>query len=233
MAPDLQILIVSAITIALLHTVTGPDHYLPFIALAKARRWTFVKTICWTMLCGCAHVWSSVFIGLGAAALGWSVSKIEWLQQVRGGLAGWAMLLFGILYIAWAMWRSKRQLKHKHFDVAIDGSLVVYEHSGNEAVAPKDRHAVTPWVMFIIFLLGPCEPMVALLYYPAATSSLYGILLLIAIYTVFTLIAMLAMVSLGFYGLPNLYTTKLEKYMQPLSGLTILVCGVGMLFLNW
>ena len=84
MGQELQILITAAITIACLHTMMGPDHYLPFIAIAKARGWRFGKTLMWVIICGCGHVWSSVLLGLGGAAFGWSLTKVKWLENVRG-----------------------------------------------------------------------------------------------------------------------------------------------------
>jgi hypothetical protein len=37
-------LLLGAAAIALTHTVLGPDHYLPFVALARARRWSVART---------------------------------------------------------------------------------------------------------------------------------------------------------------------------------------------
>ena len=233
MPAELQILLITAISIAFLHTLTGPDHYLPFIALSKSRGWSFGKTLLWTTICGCAHVWSSVLLGLGGAAIGWSLSKVSWLEGIRGGIAGWILLLFGLIYGTWGLIRAWKNKKHKHFDAYEDGSLYVYEHKHGEAVQPKERYKVTPWVMFIIFLLGPCEPMIPLLYFPAAQHSWSGMLLLILVYTVFTLLTMIIMVVLGYYGLSFLKTEKLERYMHALGGLTIFICGVGMVFIGW
>src|SRR5829696_9514996 len=98
---EVQLLLISAISISFLHTISGPDHYLPFIALSKARGWTLTKTVFWTVVCGFGHVWSSVVLGLGGAALGWSVSKLGWFEQVRGGWAGWTLLGFGFIYAIW------------------------------------------------------------------------------------------------------------------------------------
>jgi sulfite exporter TauE/SafE len=233
MQSELQILLITAITIACLHTITGPDHYLPFIALSKARGWSFIKTLSWTIICGCGHVWSSVLLALGGAAIGWNLSKIHFLENVRGGIAGWFMLLFGLLYGTWGLWRAFKNKTHKHFDTYEDGDMYVYEHKHGQAIAPTERHKVTPWVMFIIFLLGPCEPMIPLLYFPAARHSWNGMLLLIITYTLVTLLTMIAMVILGYYGLAFLKTDKLEKYMHALGGLTLLICGAGMVFMNW
>jgi len=233
MHAEMQVLILAGITIACLHTLTGPDHYLPFVALSKARGWSFGKTLLWTVICGCGHVWSSVLLGLGGAALGWSLSKVKGLENIRGGIAGWVLLVFGLVYGIWGWVRAYRNNPHKHFDTYEDGSIYVYEHKHGEAVRPADRHRVTPWVMFIIFVLGPCEPMIPLLYFPAAKNSWHGMLALIIVYTVFTLLTMLVMVGAGYFGLSFFKTSKLERYMHALAGMTIFICGAGMVLMGW
>ena len=233
MPSEMQVLAVTAISIACLHTVTGPDHYLPFIALSKSRGWSFAKTIGCTIICGCGHVWSSVLLGLGGAAIGWSLSKINWIENIRGGIAGWVMLVFGFIYGSWGLHRAYKNNPHKHFDLQDDGSIYVYQHKHGETVTPQNRHKVTPWVMFIIFILGPCEPMIPLLYFSGAKNSWSGIILLIGIYTVVTLLTMITMVTLGYKGLAFVKTEKIERYMHAIGGLTIFICGVSMLFLGW
>lgn len=147
-------LILAAVGVAFLHTITGPDHYLPFIALSRSRGWSYGKTVCWTLICGCGHVWSSLLLALGGAAIGWSLSRIKWLEHVRGGLAGWVMLGFGLIYTVWGLYRGLRGRRHKHFDLHDDGTVYVYEHRHGQVVKPRDRHIVTPWVLFIVFVLG-------------------------------------------------------------------------------
>ena len=233
MQTETQVMIIAAISVSFLHTLAGPDHYLPFIALSKSRGWSFSKTIFWTIICGCGHVCSSVLLGLAAAAIGWSVAGIETLQDIRGGLAGWALILFGVAYTCWGIWKLKRGNAHKHFDMEDDGSLVVYEHNHNRPAMRRDKHTVTPWIMFLIFLLGPCEPMIPLLYFPAAQHSWLLMLLLICVYTICTLVTMTSIVIMGYYGLSFLNSGKLGKYMHPIGGFTIFICGAGMVFLGW
>ena len=45
MESDLGILALTAATIGFVHTVTGPDHYLPFIVIGRARRWSLGRTL--------------------------------------------------------------------------------------------------------------------------------------------------------------------------------------------
>jgi hypothetical protein len=186
----------------------------------------------WTIICGCGHVWSSVLLALGGAAIGWSVSKLHWFEHVRGGIAGWIMLGFGLVYGCWGLLRAFQNKPHKHFDTYEDG-IYVYEHKHGQTVQPSERYKVTPWVMFIIFLLGPCEPMIPLLYYPAASNSIDGMVILISVYTLVTLLTMIAMVFLGYFGISFIQTAKLERYMHAIGGLTIFICGAGMLWMGW
>jgi nickel/cobalt exporter len=64
---SLLVLLGTAATIGFVHTVLGPDHYLPFIVLSKARGWTARKTALVTALAGFALFASGgaiTFLGL-------------------------------------------------------------------------------------------------------------------------------------------------------------------------
>ena len=232
MQSEIIILLVTAVSIAFLHTATGPDHYLPFIALSRSGNWSYRKTIFWTILCGAGHILSSVALGLGVAALGWSLSKLTFIESARGSFAGWGMLGFGIVYTVWGFYNAYLNRPHKHFEMGDKENIYVYEHKHGEAIAPAERHKVTPWVMFIIFLLGPCEPMIPLLYFPVAKDNWQVMLLMIAVYTVITLLTMITVVTLGYYGISFLNTQKTARYIHVIGGFTLLLCGAGMLWLG-
>ncbi|MCK4904609.1 MAG: hypothetical protein KAS35_07930, partial [Candidatus Marinimicrobia bacterium] len=70
---ELQILIWTAISIGFIHTIIGPDHYLPFIMIGRARQWTIIKTMWVTVLCGIGHVIGSVLLGIVGVMLGLSI----------------------------------------------------------------------------------------------------------------------------------------------------------------
>jgi Na+/proline symporter len=45
---------------------------------------------------------------------------------------------------------------------------------------------------------------------------------------------MIVMVILGYYGLSFMKKTdKLERYVHALGGLTLFICGAGMVFMDW
>ena len=96
---EAQILLLTAASIAFLHTVLGPDHYIVFTAIGKARGWSLSRTLRMTVFCGIGHVLSSILIGAVGLLLGTKLLSLTEIESLRGNLAGWALL-------ASVMWRS-------------------------------------------------------------------------------------------------------------------------------
>ena len=57
---EMYVLIMSAASLGVIHTLLGPDHYLPFIVLSKARNWSRPRTLWITFISGVGHVSGSV-----------------------------------------------------------------------------------------------------------------------------------------------------------------------------
>ncbi|UCG69163.1 MAG: hypothetical protein JSV09_15485, partial [Thermoplasmata archaeon] len=88
-------IVITAIVIGIIHTIIGPDHYLPFIVMSKARNWSKPKTVRITILCGLGHVGSSIFLGAIAIFFGASLIALAGIESFRGDLAAWALVFFG------------------------------------------------------------------------------------------------------------------------------------------
>jgi sulfite exporter TauE/SafE len=88
----------TAATIGFIHTVVGPDHYLPFIMMSRAQQWSRTKTLSITFFCGIGHVLSSVALGFVGIAFGIALHKLELIESVRGDIAAWILIVFGLLY---------------------------------------------------------------------------------------------------------------------------------------
>jgi hypothetical protein len=80
MPSSLVVIAATAASIGFLHTLLGPDHYVPFIALAQSGRWSLRKTALVTFLCGIGHVGSSVALGFAGIALGTAVTHIKAIE---------------------------------------------------------------------------------------------------------------------------------------------------------
>lgn len=232
MTTTLYALAITAITISFFHTASGPDHYLPFIVLSKSRKWSMSKTIFLTIFCGLGHVLSSVVLGIIGVYLGWQLNKISWLQDVRGNVSSWALFLFGVIYLIYGVWQAYRNKPHKHFDV-MGNDVYVFQHKHGEVVMPQNRIKVTPLVLFAIFVMGPSEPLIPLLFFSGTQRALPEVITLITVFTISTVFTMLGMVLLGVYGYNLINTEKLERFVHAIGGAVVTLCGAGMLFLGW
>ena len=236
-SPTLWMLILTAAGLGVLHTLTGPDHYIPFIAMSRVGRWSPVKTLMVTLLCGVGHVAGSVLLGAIAIALGWALGGMEALEAGRAGLAGWLLIAFGVTYLAWGVKRAIRRRPHTHAHVHLDGTIHAHSHdhtAGHLHVHADDANtSMAPWVLFAIFVFGPCEPLIPLLMYPAVQHSTAGVIWVTLVFAVCTLVTMSVVVLLGVTGLAfagartPFERTFLARYAHALTGLAIIVCGVA------
>lgn len=226
----LTALIFTAFSIGFIHTLIGPDHYIPFVAMGKARNWSIGKTALITFLCGIGHVASSVVLGLIGIALGFLVGNLEMFEAMRGDIAGWGLLAFGFTYCVWGIRRAILNQPHSHLHVHDD-----HEHTHEHLHAQDHAHVhaekgkadITPWILFTVFVLGPCEPLIPILMYPAAEMSLLGLSLVTAAFSVATIGTMLIIVVLASLGLKPVVFAPLARYSHALAGGTILLCGLA------
>ena len=233
MSSDLTILLATAASVGFIHTVTGPDHYLPFVVIAKARKWTMAKTSLITLACGIGHVGSSVVLGGLGIALGVMLSKIEGIESFRGNLAAWAFVLLGLGYMIWGIYRALRNKPHKHIHYHTGKTTHEHEHmhEQNHDHVHKTEKIVnlTPWVLILIFVLGPCEVLIPMLMYPAAEHGTKGIVLVSSVFAVSTIATMLVIVTLLTTGFNKIPFGKLERWTHAIAGATILLSGIAIL----
>lgn len=236
MSNEIVLLTVTAASIGFFHTLFGPDHYVPFVVMARSRRWTMMRTAVITVLCGIGHVGSSVVLGLAGVALGIAVEKLEWFESLRGTGAAWALIAFGFIYFVYGIRQAVRNRPHTHRHVHPDGSAHEHEHVHHEVHAHIHDEALlsrpVPWALFVIFVFGPCEPLIPLLMYPAARHSVGGMLVVTAVFSAVTIATMLGVVLLGVFGLSFAPMTRMARFSHAVAGLTILLCGCAIQFLG-
>ncbi len=222
------------------HTLTGPDHYIPFIAMSKVGRWSFAKTMVISLVCGVGHVLSSVVLGLIGIAASLAVTRLEWFEGVRGDLAAWMLLSFGLLYMVWGIRRAIRNRPHAHLHAHTDGCEHAHTHTHADAHAHphtsehghessgQSKGRMTPWVLFTIFVFGPCEPLIPILMYPALKLSFWSVVLVAVVFAVCTIGTMLTIVAGGYLGVLKLSSTRLERYAHAIAGGALAACGGAM-----
>lgn len=236
MTSEIYLLAITAASIGFFHTIFGPDHYLPFIVMAKARNWKIRKTMLITFLCGLGHVLSSVVLGFIGIGLGILVGKLEIFESFRGSIAAWALISFGFVYLIWGIRKAiiNKPHTHSHFH---EGGLK-HEHRHTHSDEHSHVHGnekefnITPWVLFVIFVLGPCEPLIPILMYPAAQNSVWGLIFVTTIFSVVTISTMMTVVFISSYGLSLVKLGKLERYTHVLAGFAIFTSGLAIEFLG-
>ena len=227
---EAQILLVTAASVAFLHTILGPDHYLVFTAMGKARSWSLNKTLRIALICGLGHVLGSVIIGIAGIILGAQLASVVEIEGVRGNLAGWALVAFGLMYFAWGLKKAGRGRRHSHVHVH---DKVIHDHEHDHRTDHSHVHdanaksPITPWAIFIIFVLGPCEALIPLFMYPAARQSTGLVVAVAAIFGLVTLATMLGCVALTTIGVDKLKLPTSGRYAQAVAGASVALCGVA------
>jgi len=233
--PEVSVLLIGTMSVAIVHTLAGPDHYLPFIVMGKARKWSAARTTFWTVLCGLGHVGSSVVLALLGVMAGFGLERIQFLEGLRGNLAAWAMIAFGLVYLVWGLKRASRSQEHSHLHAHADGA---HGHGHAHDTTHAHPHGetegfrLTPWILFTIFIFGPCETMIPLVMYPAARGSWHDVWMVVISFSVLTVGTMLAVVLLALKGISLLPELKLSRYSHAMAGGTILLAGCAIQFLG-
>jgi sulfite exporter TauE/SafE len=232
---EMSVLVMSAATLGVIHTLLGPDHYLPFIVLSQARKWTRTRTLWITFISGIGHVTGSVILGLVGIAMGISLGKLEAIESSRGSVVAWMLIAFGLLYTAYGAYKYYKRGAHFHLPAFLRPKSIRHSDlhlSNGDLKKDGDAGRMTPWILFLIFVFGPCEVLIPMLVYPAAEHSGMGIFLVALVFGIATVGTMLLVVMLGYQGFSMVRFKGKEHQLHLFAGLVILAAGVGMQFLG-
>jgi nickel/cobalt transporter (NicO) family protein len=236
MTQEISVLLITAASIGFIHTILGPDHYLPFIVISKARKWTKYKTIWVTTLSGLGHVLSSVLLGTIGIGFGYAVQDLELIETSRGEIAAWLMITFGLIYFIWGLRRAWKSKTHEHTHIHNNGTIHshLHNHHSEHSHVHEGEGTVnlTPWILFTIFVFGPCEALIPMLMIPAANESMAGLVLVTIVFGLSTILTMLTVVLIGIYGVKFIPLGKLEKYTHAIAGLIIFLSGSAIQYLG-
>ena len=223
----------SAFISSIVHTVTGPDHYLPFIALGKSRNWTISRTVFITIVAGVIHVLGTIALGMVFLSLAMETKALEWLTEFRGGFAAWSLLCFGLGYTIWGIihgghYHGNQAKGHTHGGKAFTRRLARFIQS---RVDPEKSNTIISVVVFLIFAFGPVEPLIPLLMVPSSAYGLGAAFLVSLVFMAGTIATMLVLVLGSLHGLkfvPRIF----QNHGHSLAGATLALSGFAMV-LGW
>lgn len=188
-----------------------------------------------TFLCGLGHVLSSVVLGLIGIAVGISVTRLVSVESFRGNIAAWLFIAFGLVYMIISIRNLIKKRKHSHSHFHIDGEKHVHEHNHHKEhthIHQEDTFKTTPWILFLIFVFGPCEPLIPILMYPAAENNISGSILVSVLFSVVTISTMMSIVLAFKLGLNKINLKPVEKYSHLIAGAMIFFSGLAIQFLG-
>ncbi|MHA2611555.1 MAG: hypothetical protein V2G33_04140 [bacterium JZ-2024 1] len=198
----MSVLMISSAVVGVLHAL-APDHWLPFVMLARAQKWSPARLSLITVLAGIGHTASSLLIGTIGIILGIAVESVNLWESRRGDIASLLLIGFGIAYMVWAI----KNLGRKH------------AHAWDKA------RIVSYWTLFALIVFGPCEPLIPLVFagYASGWSSVFLVFL---VFSLATIGMMLVEVHLAFLGVSLVWTHRLEHLGDVLAGGIIALTGI-------
>ena len=215
MPQDLYILLITAVSVGFIHALAGPDHYVPFIAMAKAAGWSKTKTFLITFFSGLAHIFSAILLAFAGILFSMKLSHINAIESLRGNVAGWALIAFGLAYFVWGLRRVFKGSMESKKELKAEGTT-----------------KILPWILFTMFIFGPCEPLIPIIMCAAAKTGMAGAILVSAVFGAVTVGMMLSIVMVASFGINLIPFGKLEKFSHALAGATICLCGMAIQFLG-
>jgi len=136
----------------------------------------------------------------------------------RGLLARWRMAPGAASARQWTA------LVPSHGKLAADGAQ--HPPGGTAGIA-----GLTAWSLFVIFVLGPCEPLIPILMAPAFQVGLWAVVPVTLAFAVTTIGTMAAVVAVAYKGFGVVRLPRLQAHAHTLSGLAITSSGLAILLL--
>ena len=237
MTPEIWVLCGTAATIAFVHTLMGPDHYLPFVAMAKSRDWSVARAMRNTLMCGAGHIVGSVLLGFIGIYASIQLGALELIEGFRGDIAAWALVSVGLVWMVWGLRKGYQRHTHAHWHSHGDVRHIhshdhAHEHAHAHTEEEGGQRSYAGWAIFIVFVLGPCEPLIPILMFPAAKENLLGLVAVTSVFALVTVFTMLAAVAISVWGLKSVRLPAVERYSEAIAGCTIMMCGLSIAVLG-
>lgn len=206
-------LLVSAISVAFFHSL-APDHWVPFVALAKGSRWSMPKLAWVTTLAGLGHVASSLLLGVLGLWAGLAVHHLQGAEAWRGSVGVWLLIGFGIAYALWGF----KHAQHHHPHVSVQEAAKAYA-------------AKRVWMLFAIMVFGPCEPLIPLMFM-ASQAGMAAVWAISLVFSVVTVGMVVGQSLLSYAGVQLIHAPWMERYAHALAGLVIVLTAVFVLLVG-
>lgn len=193
--------------VAFLHAAL-PTHWLPFVLVGRAQKWSTGRTLGVTLLAGLGHVGLTIALGLALVMAGMALQPS--LGGLFHGIVGGLMMAIGVFYV----------VRGRHNHALPEASRRAYA---------SDRAAIAALVTLLT--LSPCEAFLP--YYLAGMEHGWqAFLVLSAVLMAATAAGMLIFTSLSLAGFKRLGLQWVERYEETILGVALILVGLAVAFLK-
>jgi hypothetical protein len=191
--------IVATILLALIHG-SIPNHWLPFIALSRAEKWSTKKLIMIISIGAIFHSLSTAILGFFISYFGYYISSISQLEKI---LPTFFMVFLGMIYL-----------------------IIDHQEHYNDSLKKKSINPIfSVMLLYLGMFFSPCLEIEAI-YFSVGRYGLTSFVLISLIYTIITLVSMLTFSYLAYKGLLKYFPKILEKYEKRMIGLVLIILGI-------
>lgn len=197
----------AAVSVAFFHAL-APDHWLPFVALAKASRWSSGRLGWITLLAAIGHVASSIVLGGIGLWAGLTLHHLKGAEAWRGSVGLWLLIGFGVAYVLWGL----KHAQHHHPHMSVEEAVKVYA-------------ARRMWMLMAILVFGPCEPLIPLMFV-ASQQGMVTVWTVSVTFSVVTIAMVVGQSLLSYAGVKLMTAPWMERYAHALAGFVILLTAL-------
>ncbi len=209
--PDLQhpvllSLLGGGFAAAFLHAAL-PTHWLPFVLIGRAQRWSSQQTLGAVAAAGLSHIISTALVGV--LIVGAALALDQWVRGLLPHLSAGLLLMFGLFYLIRA--------------------LLVAPDPGDEAALEQPRPAVSDRTALLglitMMALSPGEVLLPL-YLRSATAGLPTLALLTLMFLLGTISGMAVFTAMAHAGASILRLERWARYEGAILGLILIVLAL-------
>ena len=204
--PVLWSLLGGGFVAAFLHAAL-PTHWLPFVLVGRAQRWSLSRNLLAVTAAGLAHIASTAVVGSLIVAAGMALDEI--VAGVLPHLSAILLFGFGGFYLVRSFIRRPAMAGGPPLDLA----------------EPTVSHAAAFWGLVAVMALSPGEVLLPI-YMSSAQEGVGALALLTGVFAVGTILGMATFTTLARAGASVLKLERWARYEGAVLGLALIAIGL-------
>ena len=223
------LLFLSSCSTAIIHALI-PDHWLPFVLMARAQGWSERRAATLTGLAGVLHVLVTVVAGgltifVGSASV---QNLAEWTGHSLGFVGGFLLAVFGLAYGIFRHFREARVHATAGPSPKKPETAGGHVHVHGHLLERWFHGALTAGALVLVIGISPCALLVPILF--AASAAGTGAVLAAALgFALCTIATMVGVTIVAMRGMRRIELPFFTRYGDLISG--ALVGAVGILLM--